>query len=397
MERHVMRVETFGGLAVWLDDQPLVRHGKRINKNLELLALLAINGRAPLSNEALAGLLWTGEESHNPAGTLKNAAYSLRRLLEQRGAGRELITVEDKQYRLASDLVLEVDLWRAGQLAEQAVNQPDPARALEAWQELDGICCGDFLPQLADRPWVAGQASLVRSGWLAAARRAAALLLDGPERTGARQALAVCAEALLIFPDDMGLQIIRFAAMQRLNMKAAVRSQYPLLAERLMERQGQAPPARLRAIHQWATEGESRGREEMLRIRQKLANHEKNAPPGPYFCEYDQLPMLYAMARRQAARNGQTTVLLLVSAESQPGSAAAGPDQKLRFLLSQTLRRDDVCCRYGHDQYLALLMLADPAHTDAVEHRLRAGWKPVNGRLELMFDFGGPLPQIASE
>ena len=397
MERHVMRVETFGGLAVWLDDQPLVRHGKRINKNLELLALLAINGRAPLSNEALAGLLWTGEESHNPAGTLKNAAYSLRQLLEQRGAGRELITVEDKQYRLASDLVLEVDLWRAGQLAEQAVNQPDPARALEAWQELDGICCGDFLPQLADRPWVAGQASLVRSGWLAAARRAAALLLDGPERTGARQALAVCAEALLIFPDDMGLQIIRFAAMQRLNMKAAVRSQYPLLAERLMERQGQAPPARLRAIHQWATEGESRGREEMLRIRQKLANHEKNAPPGPYFCEYDQLPMLYAMARRQAARNGQTTVLLLVSAESQPGSAAAGPDQKLRFLLSQTLRRDDVCCRYGHDQYLALLMLADPAHTDAVEHRLRAGWKPVNGRLELMFDFGGPLPQIASE
>lgn len=397
MERHVMRVETFGGLAVWLDDQPLVRHGERINKNLELLALLAINGRAPLSNEALAGLLWTGEESHNPAGALKNAAYSLRRLLEQRGAGRELITVEDKQYRLAGDLVLEVDLWRAGQLAEQAVNQPDPARALEAWQELDGICCGDFLPQLADRPWVAGQASLVRDGWLAAARRAAALLLDGPERTGARQALAVCAEALLIFPDDMGLQIIRFAAMQRLNMKAAVRSQYPLLAEMLMERQGQAPPARLRAIHQWATEGESRGREEMLRIRQKLANHEKNAPPGPYFCEYDQLPMLYAMARRQAARTGQTTVLLLVSAESQPGSAAADPDQELRFLLSQTLRRGDVCCRYGHDQYLALLMLADPAHTDAVEHRLRAGWKPVNGRLELMFDFGGPLPQITGE
>ena len=64
---------------------------------------------------------------------------------------------------------------------------------------------------------------------------------------------------------------------------------------------------------------------------------------------------------------------------------------------SQTLRRGDVCCRYGHDRYLALLMLADPAHTGAVEHRLRAGWKPVNGRLELTFDFGGPLPQIHGE
>ena len=397
MERHVMRVETFGGLAVWLDGLSLVRHGERINKNLELLALLAINGRAPLSNEALAGLLWTGEESHNPAGALKNAAYSLRRLLEQRGAQRELITVEGKQYRLAGDLVLEVDLWRAEQLTGQVVNQPDKDRALEAWEELDGICCGDFLPQLADRPWVAGQAALARDGWLAAARRAAALLLEEPRRSGARQALAVCAEALLLCPDDMELQIIRFSAMQRLNMKTAVRSQYPLLAEMLMERQGQVPPARLRAIHQWATEGESRGREEMLRIRQKLESHEKNAPPGPYFCEYDQMPMLCAMARRQAARTGQTAVLLLAGAEGQPGSTGAAADQELRFLLSQTLRRGDVCCRYGHDRYLALLMLADPSHADAVEHRLRAAWRPAAGRLELMFDFGGPLPRLTGE
>lgn len=93
MEQHSMRVETFGGLAVWLDEKLLVRRGERINKNLELLALLALNGRAPLSNEALAGLLWTEEESHNPAGALKNAAYSLRRLLEQRGVERELVTV----------------------------------------------------------------------------------------------------------------------------------------------------------------------------------------------------------------------------------------------------------------------------------------------------------------
>lgn len=394
MEQHNMRVETFGGLAVWLDGQLLVRRSERINKNLEMLALLALNGRAPLSNEALAGLLWTEEESHNPAGALKNAAYSLRRLLEQRGAGRELITVEDKQYRLAGDLRLEVDLWQAGQLAEQAVNQPDADRALEAWEALDGICCGDFLPQLADRPWVAGQAALVRDGWMAAARRAAALLLEQGERHTARKALAVCAEALLLDPCDLELQLTRFSAMQQLNMKAAVCSQYPLLAELLMERQGQAPPARLRAIHQWATEGESRGREEMLRIRQKLEGHEKNAPPGPYFCDYDQLPMLYAMARRQAARSGQTVALLLVGMEMQPGGVMAAPDQALRFVLSQTLRRGDVCCRYGHDQYLALLLLASLADTAAVERRLRAGWKPANGRLELLFDFGGPLPRV---
>lgn len=307
MERHVMRVETFGGWPSGWTTSRWCATASASTRIWSCWLCLPSTGRAPLSNEALAGLLWTGEESHNPAGALKNAAYSLRRLLEQRGAGRELITVEDKQYRLAGDLVLEVDLWRAGQLAEQAVNQPDPARALEAWQELDGICCGDFLPQLADRPWVAGQASLVRDGWLAAARRAAALLLDGPERTRSPAGTGgLCRGAFDLpgryEPADHPL----CGPMQRLNMKAAVRSQYPLLAEMLMERQGQAPPARLRAIHQWATEGESRGREEMLRIRQKLANHEKNAPPGPYFCEYDQLPMLYAMARRQAARRRAT-------------------------------------------------------------------------------------------
>ena len=136
-----------------------------------LLALLAINGRAPLSNEALAGLLWTGEEPHNPAGTLKNAAYSLRRLLEQRGAGRELITVEDKQYRLASDLVLEVDLWRAGQLAEQAVNQPDPgpgagSLAGAGWHLLRGFSAP------AGRPALGGRAGLPCAERLAGCRTA---------------------------------------------------------------------------------------------------------------------------------------------------------------------------------------------------------------------------------
>ena len=392
MKRQILRVETFGGLAVWLDETPLVRHGERINKNLELLALLALNGRAPLSNEALAGLLWTDEESHNPAGALKNAAYSLRRLLEQRHAGRELVTVEDKQYRLATDLTLEVDLWRAGELAEQAACQPEPDRALEAWQQLSGICCGDFLPQLAERPWVAAQAALVRDGCLAAARRAAALLLKKETRQAARQALAVCGEALLTNPGDLELQMSRFAAMQQLNMKAAVRSQYPLLAALLMEQQGKAPPARLRAIHQWATEGGGRGREEMLRVRQKLARHEENAPPGPYFCEYDQLPMLYAMARRHGARSGQTAALVLATAGVEPGVTADG-EQALRSVLSQTLRRGDVCCRYGHDQYLALLLLTEPGDTEAVERRLRAGWKHREIRLELLFDLGGPLPR----
>lgn len=392
MEQHILRVETFGGLAVWLDGTSLVQHGERINKNLELFALLALNARAPLSNEALAGLLWTEEESHNPSGALKNAAYSLRRLLEQRGAGRELVTVEDKQYRLAADLRLEVDLWKAGELAEQAVNQQDPDRALDAWRQLDDLCCGDFLPQLAQRPWVAGQAALVRDGYLAAARRAAALLLEQGSRQGARQALALCAEALLTNPGDLELQLSRFTAMQQLNMKAAVCNQYPLLAALLVEQQGKAPPARLRAIHQWATEGEGRGREEMLRIRQKLASHEENAPPGPYFCEYDQLPMLYAMARRQAIRSGQTAALMLATATPEPG-AATDSEQAVRFLLSQTFRRGDVCCHYGHDQYLALLLLTGPEDTAAVERRLRAGWNKKDGQLELLFDLGGPLPR----
>ena len=81
-----LRAKLLGGFSVYWGDVPLVEPGSRINKNVELLALLLVGDKQPLDNQQLMEALWEGEAA-NPAGALKNAVYSLRRLLEQMGSG----------------------------------------------------------------------------------------------------------------------------------------------------------------------------------------------------------------------------------------------------------------------------------------------------------------------
>ncbi len=42
MGQHIMRFEMFGGLNIWLDGRQIVDREDRVNKNLELLVLLAL-------------------------------------------------------------------------------------------------------------------------------------------------------------------------------------------------------------------------------------------------------------------------------------------------------------------------------------------------------------------
>ena len=88
----LLDVETFGGLQVKAGDTVLLERGARINKPWELLAFLLLNTDEPVTNEQICEALWEDDEVANPAGALKNAAYSLRKqLAAQRGLPAYLV------------------------------------------------------------------------------------------------------------------------------------------------------------------------------------------------------------------------------------------------------------------------------------------------------------------
>ena len=79
MNNVLLQVETLGGLRIKAGDKVLLEQGARINKPWELLIFLLLNMDEPLTNEQICEALWEDDEVANPAGALKNAAYSLRK------------------------------------------------------------------------------------------------------------------------------------------------------------------------------------------------------------------------------------------------------------------------------------------------------------------------------
>ena len=85
MEKALLEVETLGGLRIKAGEKVLLEQGARINKPWELLVFLLLNMDEPLTNEQICEALWEDDEVANPAGALKNAAYSLRKQLTAAG------------------------------------------------------------------------------------------------------------------------------------------------------------------------------------------------------------------------------------------------------------------------------------------------------------------------
>ena len=72
-EQSKMEISLFSGMTILWNGTPILEHSARLNKPLELLALLLLRGDKKLTNEQLMDGLWESDEIENPAGALKNA------------------------------------------------------------------------------------------------------------------------------------------------------------------------------------------------------------------------------------------------------------------------------------------------------------------------------------
>ena len=93
-----LQAKMFGGLQIQVGDRYLVEKGGRVNKPIELLVYLLLNRGTQITNEQIMEALWGDDEVENPAGALKNAAYSLRRQLTKAGLVQECIITQERQY-----------------------------------------------------------------------------------------------------------------------------------------------------------------------------------------------------------------------------------------------------------------------------------------------------------
>lgn len=397
-----LQAKMFGGLQIHVGDQYLVEKGGRVNKPIELLVYLLLNIGAQTTNEQLMEALWGDDEVENPAGALKNAAYSLRRLLTKVGLDQECIITRDRQYAWNPDVPVDLDVDRFNKLYEAAMQNPvvTDEEMVRCCREALALYAGDFLPGLSDRYWLMTRAGTLRQRYLNMVLYLSDRLLASDERSGAEEVMNLCSRALLLEPLSEDIYLRHFTALRKLDMKAAVLSYYPVVANMFLDEVGQPLPESVREIYRWAAEGANLPMEDIRHIQKDLDEITRDDRPirGAYFCPYEVFKHMYHMVVRNATRNSEDVILLLVTLVplEAPKQEMIRVMLSVKELIKNMLRKGDVFARYSRNQYVLMLSVKNTDDYKIVRDRLLTRYEKsgISQVLRMQVTIGIPDPIV---
>lgn len=100
-----------------------------------------------------------------------------------------------------------------------------------------------------------------------------------------------------------------------MDMKAAVLSYYPVVANMFLDEVGEPLPESVREIYRWAAKGANLPMEDIRHIQKDLDEITRDDRPirGAYFCPYEVFKHMYHIVVRSATRNSEDVILLLVT------------------------------------------------------------------------------------
>ena len=397
-----LHAKMFGGLQIHVDDQYLVEKGGRVNKPIELLVYLLLNIGAQTTNEQIMEALWGDDEVENPAGALKNAAYSLRRLLAKAGLDQECIITRDRQYAWNPEVPVDLDIDRFNKLYQSAMQNPavSDEEMVRCCREAVALYAGDFLPALSDRYWLMARAGTLRQRYLSMVLHLSDILLASGDRSGAEEVMNLCSRAMLLEPLSEDIYLRHFTALRKLDMKAAVLSYYPVVANMFLDEVGQPLPESVREIYRWAAEGANLPMEDIRHIQKDLDEITRDDRPirGAYFCPYEVFKHMYHMVVRSATRNSEDVILLLVTLVplEAPKQEMIRVMLSVKELIKNMLRKGDVFARYSRNQYVLMLSVKNTEDYKVVRDRLLSRYEKsgMSQVLRMQVTIGIPDPIV---
>lgn len=153
-----IRIRMLGSFTLQQDGmpepQPVSLTG-RSGRLWTLAAYLILRRDHGVPAQELIELLWPNGDNSNPASTLQNNASRVRSALAAMGFtdAKSLIRFEDGCYKWAPDreTLLDADEFEA--LALRAIDENDPAKALETARQALDLYEGNFLAEASTELW----------------------------------------------------------------------------------------------------------------------------------------------------------------------------------------------------------------------------------------------------
>lgn len=387
VKKKVLRVQMLGGFEVTYADMPIITKDARNSMLTQLMQYLIVNRNKMVSQDELISVLLGEDEMGNPAVTLKNIVYRLRKLLVAGGIEKECIIYKKGAYGFCSDLPCDIDIEKFAALANEIRSKKmSEAERLELCFEAMDLYKGEFLLKVSGEPWVMKNSLYYQDMYLAVVEKAYEIASEMGEY---ERILPQLKKAAQIYPYEEEVYLMHISCLHELGKIKEAVAEYELVTAILFDDLGIGPSERLRELYTQITDGVQQVSDSIVDIRNKM--NEMATEKGSFFCNLETFANIYQFAVRHMDRSGKSVFLMLCSlSEMDDSPLKTGTRMKkviaaTREAVRLTCRKGDVYTRYSPTQFLLMLMEIKQENCDVVAGRLRRNFykQPKMSRVQM--------------
>lgn len=355
--RQTIYISLLGNFEIKNGDAKIEETINRSKKMWNLLGYIITYHKKHISQDEYIDMLWPDEVSSNPVNALKTLLSRVRTLLEPVAVNQEnFILSSQGSYQWNNKLSCVIDIEEFEKYCKKAtdVDYPEEERIKFFKKALD-LYQGDFLTKHSTELWVIPLATYYHNLYLDTVKSFLQLL---ETRNEYELMEYYCSKALQIERFDETLHCMFIQILLNQGNTIAAMSHYEQTTDLLYLNLGVKPSKELRSLYLNIIRTQKTLETDLNIIQSDLKEAEFKS--GPFVCEYCIFQETYRLIARQAAREGRSVYLCLITISDSKGDLPSlnkldAAMKRLLDAINDSLRRGDVVSKYSGAQYVILL------------------------------------------
>jgi len=366
-------IRTFGGFDISFGEKLLSDASIRRGKMWIALKYLIANHKRPVQADDLIGILWPEDDCVDPANSLKNLIYRLRKILANfggEGADLQYIGFSQGAYSWNPNAKCVIDAAEFEKYLSQArdLGKDVEVRA-DLYKKAIGLYRGEFLQGEGTDLWLINFTNYFRRLFYGAVYELADLY-EG--QAAFEEAVLLYNEAIKVDPYEESLYARQIRILIHLGEYTMAKQQYRNI-ERLLRKEFAAKPsAQLQSLRLEIGKATEKQLVDLNEIKTNLDNDivQKNA----IFCGPETFRRLYTYDKHKDERMQFPAFLAMVTVEQTPrkdDEQLRTTMKVLRQIMIRTLRKCDIVCQYSVNQFVLMLTVTDEKNRMAALYRIQ--------------------------
>ncbi len=370
----VLKVTTFGRFMLEYDGKVFNDSTGRTKQVWSLLQYLIINRSRTITQDELISILWESGSSDNPTNALKNLVYRLRSILTSSELPKmDYILHKNGCYCFNPAIKCEVDTELMDRYARIASDDGIPLdQKIIFYTKAVDLYKGRFLPKSTYEQWVIPLHTYYHQLYLDCVQSLCPLLTaSGNHET----AILTCRKAIALDEYDESLFGLLIRSLIKSGDHKEALHQYEVITNKLYRDLGTNPGEQIRSLYREIISTTRNIEMDFITIKEDL--QESGKVNGSFICEYEIFKNLYRVLARGAQRSGRTVYIVLFTLTDLEGNML--PTKVLNrsmdimeTVILQSLRKEDVSCRFSNCQYVVMLQSINKTNCEMVVDRLES-------------------------